>query len=112
MARFYADENFPAQVVFWLRQLGHDVLTAKDAGKANQGIDDATVLADAFAQGRILLTEDRRDFHRLHNAGKPNHGIIVCTPDSNAEGYARRISAAIPTTAPQGGWVLRIRKPS
>ncbi len=32
MARFYADENFRYPVTEVLRRLGHDVLTAQDAG--------------------------------------------------------------------------------
>ena len=35
MARFYTNENVPAQVVVELRRLGHDVVTSLDAGKAN-----------------------------------------------------------------------------
>jgi len=36
MARLYGDENFPYPVVLALRRLGHDVLTAQEAGKAGQ----------------------------------------------------------------------------
>ena len=43
MARLYANENFPFQVVSALRDLGHDVLTSLDAGKANQSISDDDV---------------------------------------------------------------------
>ncbi len=34
MARLYADEQFPRQVVEFLRALGHDVLTVQSAGNA------------------------------------------------------------------------------
>ncbi len=34
MARLYANENFPRQVVIILRDLGHDVLTVQEAGNA------------------------------------------------------------------------------
>ena len=51
MARFYADENFRRPVVEALRHLGHDVLTAQEAGRGGLGIDDDTVLADAAAAG-------------------------------------------------------------
>jgi len=34
MARLYANENFPLQVVEELRRAGHDVLTTREAGKA------------------------------------------------------------------------------
>ena len=40
MARFYADEQFPKRVVELLRDLGHDVLTVQEAGKANLKIPD------------------------------------------------------------------------
>ncbi len=35
MARLYADEQFPYEVVEHLRDLGHDVVTVQEAGKAN-----------------------------------------------------------------------------
>ena len=44
MAAFYADENFPLQAVEALRRLGHDVLTAIEAGQANQRLPDDVVL--------------------------------------------------------------------
>ena len=44
MASLYADENFPLQAVETLRRLGHDVLTALDAGQANRAIADDEVL--------------------------------------------------------------------
>jgi len=59
VADFYADENFRYPVVEALRRLGHDVLTCQEAGRADQGIGDDVVLADARAQGRIVLTQNR-----------------------------------------------------
>ncbi len=41
MSRLYADEDFPFPVVERLRQFGHDVVTAFEAGQANRGIEDA-----------------------------------------------------------------------
>ena len=41
MARLYADEDFSYPVIQRLRQLGHDILTAYEAGQASQGIEDA-----------------------------------------------------------------------
>ncbi|WP_158224898.1 DUF5615 family PIN-like protein [Brunnivagina elsteri] len=52
MARFYTDENFPFPVVEFLRVFGHDVLTARDAGKANLKIPDENVLAFATIMER------------------------------------------------------------
>ena len=45
MARLYSDEDFSFPVVEELRKLGHDVLTAQEAGQSNQGISDSRVLA-------------------------------------------------------------------
>jgi hypothetical protein len=76
MARLYADEDFPLPVVEALRQLGHDVLTVQEAGRANQGIGDGQVLADATADGRAVLTHNHPDFKRLHRRGRPPHAGI------------------------------------
>jgi uncharacterized protein with PIN domain len=111
LAQFYADENFRKPVVEALRLLGHDVLTAQEAGRAGLGIDDDTVLADALAVGRILLTQNRRDFIRRHNMGLPHQGIIVCTHDPDAEALARRIDEAIAAVAGPGRWLLRVNRP-
>jgi predicted nuclease of predicted toxin-antitoxin system len=67
VARLYADENFPLRVVQELRSLGYDVLTALEAGQANQRIADADVLAFAASLDRAILTVNRRDFIRLHH---------------------------------------------
>src|SRR4051794_29506535 len=82
LARIYANENFPRQVVEALRTLGHDVLTTADAGKAGQAIPDEEVLQFATLELRILVTLNRRDFIRLHRERSDHSGIIVCTVDS------------------------------
>jgi len=111
LAQFYADENFRRPVVEALRQLGHDVLTAQEAGRAGLGIDDDTVLADAMAANRILLTQNRRDFIRRHHTGMPHQGIIVCTYDPDAAALAHRIDEAVASTSAPGRWLLRVNRP-
>jgi hypothetical protein len=66
MALLYADENFDLPVVAHMRSMGHDVLTAHQAGQSNQQILDAQVLAFAAAQDLAVLTFDRWHFLRLH----------------------------------------------
>lgn len=44
MAKIYTNENFRYSIVIKLRELGHDVLTALEAGNANQSIPDENVL--------------------------------------------------------------------
>jgi hypothetical protein len=64
MASLYSDENFPQPVVEKLRTLGNDVLTAQDAGQANQRIPDDKVLAFATNLARAVITHHRRDYIR------------------------------------------------
>jgi len=71
LARLYADENFPYPTVEALRRLGHDVLTAGEAGQAGLGIADEEVLSSAHMDGRAVLTHNRKHFRNLHKAGIP-----------------------------------------
>ena len=66
MARLYADENFAFPVVVELRRLGHDVVTAQEAGQGNREVSDDDVLTFAIAQGRRVLTFNQRHFLRMH----------------------------------------------
>ena len=91
MAQLYADEDFSYPVVQHLRQLGHDIVTACEAGQANQRIEDERVLAYASEQGRAVLTFNRRHFIRLHYATPAHEGIIVCSRDDDVSALAERI---------------------
>lgn len=111
MARFSADENFPYPAVLELRRLGHDVMTVQEAGKAGQKTKDAVILARAGADGRTVVTHDRKDFVRLH-AHEPGHGgIIVCTVDPDFEGLAARIDKAITGESKLAGRLIRVTRP-
>ncbi len=111
MTFFYADENFRYPVVEALRRLGHDVLTCQEAGRSGQGINDDVVLADALALGRVVLTENRRHFIRLHSGGQDHRGIVVCTFDRDADALARRIDAAVAAEQPGSRWLVRVNRP-
>jgi len=60
LAALYSNENFPLPVVQRLRQLGHDVLTTANTGKAGDAIPDPEVLAFASAQGHAAYTLSAR----------------------------------------------------
>ena len=77
MADCYANENFPLPVVEALRELGHNLLTTYESGKAGQAISDEDILAFATSESRIMLTLNRRHFIRLHQATPDHGGIIV-----------------------------------
>lgn len=108
MARLYADENFPLPVVAFLRRFGHDVLTTKEAGKANQRIPDEDVLTFAVSLKRGLLTLNRRHFIRLHQLNPDHAGIIVCTEDPDFEGAAIGINDAILASTTLNGKLIRV----
>ena len=112
MGRLYANENFPLPVVEELRRLGHDVLTIHETGQAGQAMPDESVLAFACAEGRALLTLNRRHFIRLHHERPTHSGVIVCTLDADFEGLAGRIHEAIGTEPEVSGQLVRINRPA
>jgi len=110
MARLYADENFPLAVVGELRRLGHDVATVYEAGKANQATPDSDILELACANGRAVLTLNRRDFIRLHESRSGHCGIVVCTFDVDFRGQALRIHAAVTAHRELSGLLIRVNR--
>ena len=111
MASLYANENLPLPVVEELRRLGHDVLTTSEAGSAGQAMPDESVLLFACAQGRALVTPNRRHFVRLHRERPQHQGTIVCAFDSDFAAPAQRIHGAIAQQPLLVGQLLRINRP-
>jgi predicted nuclease of predicted toxin-antitoxin system len=109
MAKLYADEQFPLPVVELLRSLGHNVMTVQQAG--NAGGSDPEVLAFAVSNERAVLTQNRRDFIRLHFQESNHAGIIVCTEDRNIERLATRINEAIAALESLQGKLIRVNRP-
>lgn len=111
MARLYANENFPWPVVEALRDLGQDVLTIHDTGKGGQAVPDSEVLDFACADGRAVLTLNRKHFIRLHGERPDHSGIIVCTVDPDFEKQAHRIHEAIKAESELTGKLIRVNRP-
>jgi hypothetical protein len=111
VTHLYADENFPLQAVQALRSLGHDVLTAAEAGNANQAIPDEQVIAFATENNRAVLTLNRREFIQLHTRQPEHAGIIVCTQDPDISGQAARIHAALAQFESLKGNLIRVNRP-
>lgn len=112
MARLYSNENFPLPVVEELRRLGHDVLTVREAGKAEQAIPDEQVLAFAIENERAVLTLNRKHFVALHRSTPLHRGIIVCTFDANFLGQAQRIDAALQEHTILDAQLIRVNHPA
>lgn len=56
MSRYLANENFPAETVFWLRERGDDVA---HVAETMAGARDLDLLSLARRENRIILTFDR-----------------------------------------------------
>lgn len=109
--QFYADENFPLFVIAELRNLGHNVLTALEDGKANQKIPDEAVLHRAAELGRVALTLNRKDFKKLHKSDNNHAGIFICTFDSDFIGQAIRIAEKADEIKNANSHLIRIYRP-
>jgi hypothetical protein len=112
MARLFADEDFPFPVVQRLRQLGHDVLTTVEAGRANKRLTDADQLAFATGAGRAILTRNRRHFIPLHKSTAHHAGIISITDDPDFDGQGTRIDSALAGCPTLAGQHLRVDRPN
>ena len=110
--RFYADENFPLDVIVELRHLGHDVLTAFEDGRANQKIPDEKVLERAVELRKVVLTINRIDFKRLHKTNQDHSGIVICTFDADFAGQAQRIDLACKDLTDIKDQLVRVYRPS
>ena len=110
MAAIYSNENFPLPVVLGLRELGHDVLTIQETGRAGEAVPDSEVLAYASCLNRTVLTINRRDFIRLHLASNDHAGIVVCTFDPNFVAQAERIHQTITREGDLRGKLVRVNR--
>jgi len=97
-------------VVQELRSLGHDVLTTREYGKADQAIPDPEVLAFAKQQNRALLTLNRRHFIRLHRENPEHAGVVVCKFDPDFSRQAHRIHETIRNLESIAGQLIRINR--
>ena len=111
MARLLSDEDFSRRVVEEFRQLGHDIVTARELGLANRGTDDLLILLAATRDARAVVTYNRRDFVRLHLADANHAGVIVCTRDPDVVRQAQRIHDAISAYDSLAGMLIRVTRP-
>ena len=94
-----------------LRELGHEVLTALDAGNANRRIADEAVIDCAVSGNRAVLTINRKHFIALHHQMPDHCGIVVCSLDADFAGQANRIHQAISQHADLTSMLIRVNRP-
>ncbi len=110
MARLFADENFPIPTVEALRELGHDVMTVAEVDLAGLGIPDEDVLAFAHADGRAVLTHNRKHFRKLDGAGRPHSGMVLSTADTDFDSLAVRVDQALSQVIALTGQMIRVTR--
>ncbi len=84
------------------------MLTAFEAGNANRGVPDESVLSYANSASRAILTNNRRDFIRLHRQGLAHHAIVVFTYLGSMTAVAERIGAALTDPRAKGRFLVRV----
>jgi hypothetical protein len=77
--RLLLDEQLSPEIAKQLQRRGHDVLSVAEAGL--RGHEDAALLIWASGQERAIVTNNIRDFRRLHanylSAATAHYGIIL-----------------------------------
>jgi predicted nuclease of predicted toxin-antitoxin system len=72
--KFLADECCDSALVDALREDGHDVVYATESLR---GVADEVLLARAFSDGRVLLTEDKDFGELVYRLRRPTRGIVL-----------------------------------
>lgn len=72
--RFLVDECTGPAVARWLETQGHEVFSVYDQAR---GIDDEAVLAKAFQERWVLITNDKGFGARVYRERLPHHGVIL-----------------------------------
>jgi predicted nuclease of predicted toxin-antitoxin system len=76
--RFLVDESTGPAVAIWLRTEGHDVLSVFEVMR---GADDEVVLHAAYAENRILITNDKDFGEKVYRERRPHKGIVLLRLD-------------------------------
>jgi len=72
--RFVVDECTGPAVARWLREHEHDVFSVYEEAR---GMDDRDVVQKAFAENRILITNDKDFGERIYREHRPHRGVVL-----------------------------------
>lgn len=86
--RLLTDEHYATEIAIRLRAAGHDAAAVLEVGMT--GIADEALLAFAAAQGRVLLTNNVRDFATIAalwaSGGQDHRGLLFTSDESLPRG--------------------------
>ena len=72
--RFLVDECTGPAVARWLSEQGHEVFCVYSEAR---GMDDDDVIQKAFAEDRILITNDRDFGEKVYRERGPHKGVVL-----------------------------------
>jgi predicted nuclease of predicted toxin-antitoxin system len=72
--RFLVDENTGPAVARWLRDHGHQVFSVFEEAR---GMDDDAAIQKAYAEGWILLTNDKDFGEKVYRERRPHKGVVL-----------------------------------
>lgn len=72
--RFLVDECTGPSVAGWLRDQGHEVFSVYQQAR---GMDDLEVLAKAYQEGWVLITNDKGFGEKVYRERLPHHGVVL-----------------------------------
>lgn len=81
--RFLVDECTGPHAAAWLRQQGHEVFSAYEQSR---GADDDVLIAKAFAENWILVTNDKDFGEKVYRERRPHRGVIFLRLDDERAG--------------------------
>ena len=76
--RFLVDECTGPAVARWLREQQHDIFSVYEQAR---GMDDDEIVRKAFAENRILITNDKDFGEKAYRERWPHKGIILLRLD-------------------------------
>jgi len=76
--RFLVDECTGPSVAAWLLSQKHDVFSVYDQAR---GMGDDDIIALAFAEKRILITNDKDFGEKVYREHRPHMGVILLRLD-------------------------------
>jgi predicted nuclease of predicted toxin-antitoxin system len=72
--RFLVDECTGPAAARWLRERGHDVFSVYEEAR---GMDDRDIVQKAFAENRILITNDKDFGERIYRERQLHRGVVL-----------------------------------
>ena len=76
--RFLVDECTGPAVARWLRERQHEVFSVYEEAR---GMDDEAIIQKAFAENRILITNDKDFGEKVYRDQWPHKGVVLLRLD-------------------------------